>query len=390
MEKVRMGIIGLGNMGSSHAKNFDKGVIENAVLAAACDINPAKIEAAKATLVNTPDIAYFTDAKEMIDSGKVDAVIVAIPHYFHPEYTIYALEHGVHAICEKPAGVYTKQVYEMNAVAQKSDKLFTIMFNQRTNCVYRKMREMILGGALGEIKRVNWIITDWYRTQSYYNSSNWRATWEGEGGGVLFNQCPHQIDLLQWVLGMMPQKIRAYAHFGKWHDIEVEDDVTAYMEFENGATGVFITSTGDAPGSNRLEITGDLGTLICENDKLIFKKLEMSEREFNRTWDKGFGAPKYETTEVETDGKNPQHIGICNNFCNAILGLEPLFVDGKEGVRGVEIMDAMLYSEWTNQMVTLPVDPDAYFEELQKHIATSQKKNVSEVILDTAGTYGSK
>ncbi len=389
MEKVRMGIIGVGNMGSSHALNFDKGVIDNAVLAAICDINPDKITALQGKLQNS-NPAVFNKAEDLIDSGLVDAVIVSVPHYFHPTYTIYALEHGVNALCEKPAGVYTKQVKEMNAAADKCDKLFAIMFNQRTNCVYRKMREMIANGELGEIKRVNWIISDCYRPQSYYNSSNWRATWAGEGGGVLLNQSPHQIDLLQWILGQMPKKVQACCHFGKWHDIEVDDDVTAYMEFENGATGVFITSTGDYPGSNRLEITGTLGTLLCEGDKLIFKKLNEDEREFCKNYTGGFGDPGHEVIEVETDGKNPQHIGICNNFVNAILGLEPLYVDGREGLKGVQIMDAMLMSAWKNEAVSIPINDDEYYALLQKRVATSKKKDVQEVVLDTAGTYGSK
>ena len=98
-------------------------------------------------------------------------------------------------MCEKPAGVYTKQVREMNEAAEKSDRVFGMMFNQRTNCIYKKMHDMVQSGDYGKLKRVNWIITDWYRTQAYYNSGGWRATWDGEGGGVLLNQCPHQLDL---------------------------------------------------------------------------------------------------------------------------------------------------------------------------------------------------
>lgn len=386
MEKVRFGIIGYGNMGSGHAKNFDEGKIENGVLTAIADINPQKLELAKNTL--THEVTYFNTAEALMDSKLVDAIIIAVPHYFHPPLTIMGLNKGLHVISEKPAGVYTKQVKEMNAVAAKSDKLFTIMFNQRTNCVYRKMREMILDGALGDIKRITWIITDWYRSQSYYNSSNWRATWAGEGGGVLFNQCPHQIDLLQWITGMMPARIQAHCHFGKWHDIEVEDDVTAYLEYDNGATGVFITSTGEAPGANRFEISGDKGSLLVEHNKLIFRKLDISEREFNRTFQGGFGNPGCTDIEVETDGDNPQHVGIVNNFANAILGLEPLFVDGKEGLKGVEIMDGMMLSQWLGKTVTLPIDDDLYYSELQKRIATSKVKTGQDVVLDTAGTYG--
>jgi len=390
MEKVRFGIIGVGNMGSGHSKNLLAGKVENGVLAAVCDLKDSKLEAIKA-LEGAENVATFHDYKEMLNSGLVDVVIVAVPHYFHPPMVIDALNAGVNVISEKPAGVYTKQVKEMNEVAKKSDKLFGMMFNQRTNCLYRKMREMVQNGEIGEIKRVNWIITTWYRTQDYYDSGDWRATWKGEGGGVLFNQCPHQLDLLQWTVGMMPTKMRAFCHFGKWHDIEVEDDVTAYMEFPNGATGVFVTTTADAPGTNRFEITGTKGRLVCEGGKLIFDKLEVDEREHCMTA-KGFAAPKCERgIEVETDGKNDQHVGIMNNFANAILGLEPQFVQGVEGINGVQLMDSMMLSTWLDKTVTLPIDDDLYLAELNKRIASGRtKESVGDVVLNTEGTYGSK
>ena len=392
MEKVRYGIIGVGNMGSSHAKNFYKGAVENGVLTAICDLKPEKMQAVlDLKPEDAPAVTTFSDYKEMLKSGLIDAVIVAVPHYSHPQLVIDALECGIHTICEKPAGVYTKQVKEMNEVAKNSKALFTMMFNQRTNCVYRKMREMVMNGEIGTIKRINWIITSWYRSQSYYDSGDWRATWSGEGGGVLFNQCPHQLDLLQWVTGMMPRRVHTFCHFGKWHDIEVEDDVTAYLEYENGATGVFITSTADTPGTNRFEILGDKGKLVCEHiekqDILTFYKLEKSEREFCFSHTGGFGEPKHEVITVETDGLNPQHKGILNNFSNAILGIEPLFVDGKEGINGVELMDSMLLSTWLGKTVELPIDDELYLEELNKRIQTSRRKVTTGAVLNTEGTY---
>lgn len=389
MEKVRFGIVGVGNMGRGHAKSFLGGKVENGVLTAVCDINPERLDAIR-RLDGGAELAVFTDYHALFASGLVDAVIVAVPHYFHPQISMDALAAGLHVVCEKPEGVYTKQAKELNEAAGRSDKLFTIMFNQRTNCLYRKMRELVQNGELGEIKRVNWIITTWYRPQSYYDSGDWRATWRGEGGGVLFNQCPHQLDLLQWVTGMMPARIRSFCHFGKWHDIEVEDDVTAYLEYPNGATGVFIASTGDTPGTNRFELLGNNGKLVCENDQLTFTRLGTPEREFNATYRGGFGEPEKTIIPVETDGKNPQHAGILNNFANAILGLEPLFVDGREGIHGVELMDAMLLSTWKDRTVTLPLNDDEYWEELQKHIAVSRLKTTAGTVLDTEGTYGSR
>ena len=388
MEVVRYGIIGLGNIGTTHINNFMKeNNVPGARIVAIADRKPAKIEAIKAKYPEL-ELEIFTEGADLIDNARVDAVIVATPHYQHPELSIRALKRGIHVICEKPAGVYTKQVKEMIAVAEESKALFTMMFNQRTNCLYRKMREMIQNGDIGTIKRVNWLITDWYRSQNYYDSGDWRATWAGEGGGVLFNQCPHQLDLLSWVTGMMPNKIHAFAHFGKWHDIEVEDDVTAYLEYENGATGVFITSTADAPGTNRFEVLGTGGKLVAENDKLVYYKNEIDERQFNKEWKGGFGSPKFEVIEVELDGENPQHSGICRNFTNAILGKEPLFVDGKEGINGVVMMDAMLLSAWKGQAVELPFDDEEYLGLLNEKIAHSKtKSNVVETVLNTDDTY---
>ena len=389
MDKVKFGVIGVGNMGSAHAKRFLKGEVENAVLTAVCDLKQARLEAIR-SLNGGESVELFHDYTQMLKSGLVDAVIVATPHYFHPEMVIAALEAGLHVICEKPAGVYTKQVKEMNAAAEKSDKLFTMMFNQRTNCVYRKIREMVTSGELGELRRINWIVTDWYRSQSYYDSGDWRATWKGEGGGVLMNQCPHQLDLLQWVTDMMPSRIHAFCHFGKWHDIEVEDDVTAYLEYDNGATGVFVTTTGDAPGTNRLELTGNNGKLVCENGKITFWKLQTPEREFNATYKGGFGSPKKDIINVETDGENPQHVGILRNFTNAVLGKEPLFVQGTEGMKGVQIMDAMLLSGFLGKAVSLPIDDELYLSELNKRRESGREKTGCDRVLDTAGSYGSR
>ncbi len=372
MEKVRLGIIGYGNMGSGHAKNILEGKSPEIELTAIADINPDRLQAAKEEMPGTT--VLFDDAEKMMDSGLLDAVHIAIPHYDHPKYAIMALKKGLHVMVEKPAGVYTKQAREMNEEAAKHPELaFGMMFNQRTNCVYRKMKELVSNGTIGELKRVNWIITDWYRTQSYYDSGAWRATWSGEGGGVLLNQCPHQLDLFQWICGL-PVKVDAHLQFGKWHDIEVEDDVTAYVEFENGATGCFITTTGDAPGTNRFEVTGTKGTLICEDNKLILKQLEIDEREWCRTEKRGFAVPPYTVSEVETDGKNEQHPGVLNAFAAHILRGEPLIAEGAEGIRGLTLSNAMHLSAFLGHPVEIPFDEDLYYEELMKRVAVSRRK----------------
>lgn len=385
MEQIRLGIIGIGGMGTNHANSILRGEIPNIKLTAVADTRECRLVWAKENM-NKEEVLVFDDGKKLIDSGVCDAILIATPHYLHPEFAIYGLTHGVHVISEKPAGVYTKQVREVNEVASKSDKVYALMLNQRTNCVYRKLHEMIQSGELGVIKRMNWIVTDWYRTQSYYDAADWKATWDGEGGGVLLNQCPHQLDLLQWLCGM-PKSVRAFCHEGKWHDIEVEDDVTAYLEFENGATGVFITTTGDAPGTNRLELTFEYGRIVCENGKLLFDQLSVNEREFCKTDKEGFKKPDMKRIEIETDGINEQHAGVLKAFADHILTGGPLVARGEEGIRGLTISNAMHLSSWLKETVTLPIDEDLFLAELNKKRACSKKKEDKGIVFDTTGTY---
>ncbi len=385
MDTVRIGIIGIGNMGSGHAKMIAAGEIEGMTLTAVADTNPERRAWAEE---NVPAAARFETAEALMDSDLVDAVIVATPHYFHPALVRLALQKGLHAMSEKPAGVYTKAVRELIEYVKTQNKTYAIMFNQRTNCVYRKMKEIVDSGVMGKIRRTNWLITNWYRSQSYYDSGAWRATWGGEGGGVLLNQCPHNLDLWQWICGM-PSKVRAFTHNGKWHNIEVEDDVTAYVEYPGGATGVFITSTGDAPGTNRLEVTLDGGKLVCDGEKLIMYKLDEFVDDFSARFKGGFGNPNCEEIEVETDGENPQHAGVLRKFAAHILRGEPLVAPGEEGINGLTISNAMHLSSWTGETVELPLDEDRFLAELDKRRATSRIKSGPAVTLDTAGTYNS-
>ncbi|MSS11131.1 MULTISPECIES: Gfo/Idh/MocA family protein [Clostridia] len=384
MDKVRLGIIGIGNMGSGHLKNILEGKVPEMEVTAVADRQESRRTWAKENLPEA--VVIFEEGKDLIAAGVCDGVLIAVPHYQHPELTIDAMNHGLHVMCEKPAGVYTKQVREMNDAAQKCDRVFGMMFNQRTNCIYRKMHELVTSGELGAIKRVNWIVTDWYRTQSYYDSGSWRATWDGEGGGVLLNQCPHNMDLIQWICGM-PSKVQAFCHNGKWHDIEVEDDVTAYLEYPNGATGVFVTTTADAPGTNRFEITLEMGKLVCENGKLMLHKLSENERTFCKTAKGGFDTPECTVTEVETDGENEQHVGVLKAFTGRILHGTPLVAEGLEGINGLTLSNAMHLSSWLKREVEIPFDEDLFLEELNKRRRESRKKEGSGVVFDTEGSY---
>lgn len=388
MKNVRYVIIGIGNMGTEEVNWIGNGAIKNAELVGVCDCDPVRLERVRVKFGDS--LRYFNSTEELFAEENVcDAILVATPHYDHPTIAIEGFKRGLHVLVEKPAGVYTKKVREMNEVAAESGKVFGIVYNQRTNPLYAKVRELIQDGELGEIRRINWLITNWYRTQAYYDSGTWRATWAGEGGGVLINQCPHQLDLWQWMTGMMPKRIRAFASYGKMHDIEVEDDVTAYAEYENGATAVFITTTGEAPGTNRLEIAGDKGKLVVENQKLTFYRNRIGEREFNATTKSGFGQPECWKIDVPVHGVETAHVGIIQNFTNAILHGEKLIAPGEEGIKGLTISNAIHLSSWIEDWATLPIDEDLYYEKLQEKIATStfKKKEIEAQVLSVKGTF---
>jgi len=387
MSLIKVGVIGIGNMGRSHAKLLADGMINGAILTAVCDSYQDQLESFASNL--SGEVQVYRDEDEFLNDSDIDAVLISTPHYDHPSLAMKAFSKGLHVLIEKPAGVYTKNVVEMNEAALESGKVFGIMYNQRSNPIYQKLREIIQSGELGEIKRTNWIITDWYRSQSYYDSSEWRATWQGEGGGVLLNQAPHQLDLWQWTTGLMPKKVHAYCSNGKYHDIEVEDDITAYVEYENGATGVFITSTGEAPGTNRFEIAGDRGKIVVENNKLTFYRLTQPEREFNATFTGGFGKPECWTIDIPIKGKHTEHQGIIQNWIESIKEGKPQLAPGEEGIKGLEISNAIYLSSWLNEPVELPINAELFYEKLQEKInhSTFQKKYVGKVNLDVAGTH---
>ena len=386
MKEIRVGIVGIGNMGSGHLKNIYEGQVPSMKVTAVCDISEARRKFVAETY---SEVKIFDNAEEMYQSGIIDLVIIAVPHYGHPELAIKAFENGLNVIVEKPAGVYTKQVKQMNEAAAKSGKLFAIMYNQRTNPAYQHLRRMIQRGDLGHIKRITWIITDWYRSQCYHDSSTWRSTWKDEGGGALINQNPHQLDLWQWLFGM-PDKVFAKVSFGKYYNIEVEDDVAAFFEYNNGTMGEYITSTGEAPGTNRLEIACDMGNVVLEHNKLFFDRNVISEREYNKTNTTPFSRPEHWQCNIPADfSGGEQHVGILKNVASALLNGTELLAPGEEGVKGLTISNAIHLSAWTGETVDVNEFPDdRFYELLQDKIKNSKVvKEERQIISDTKGTY---
>jgi predicted dehydrogenase len=367
MKPVRLGIIGLGNIGSHHAEYLLAGKIRRCELKAV-----ANRSAAKLAPYQQRGLKVFVNGEDLIRSGEVDAVIVATPHFQHTSLGIAALQGGLHVMVEKPISAHKADAERLIAVRRQHPKLvFAGMFQLRAESRYLKIREIIADGQLGDVVRFSWIVTDWFRTEAYYASSAWRATWKGEGGGVLINQCLHQLDMLQWLVGM-PARVRGFVHLGRFHKIEVEDDVTAYMEFPNGASGTFVSTTGEAPGANRLEISGDLGKLLLENDRLLFLRNEVSAGELCKTASLGFQKPGVQKVEIPIPSEPGQHAVLTQNFIDAIQDGAALIAPGEEGVHSIELANAILYSGLTGQTVELPLDGAAYERKLNELIAASK------------------
>ena len=381
MANVRLGIIGLGAEGGMYANFITEGKVKNMVVGAICDNDPAKKQVAEEKY---PGVPFYDNYIDMLESGDVDAVVTTVPHYLHPEMGIEALKRNIHALVEKPAGVYTKQVQELNDFAASKPELkFAIFFNQRTNPLYKKVKEIIDNGEIGSIRNTNWIITTWWRPQGYYNQSEWRATWGGEGGGVLVNQAPHQIDLLQWMCGM-PKKVYAKVNYGSQRDIVVEDDVTAVFDYGNGATGVFVTRTHDVVGTDRLEILGDKGKVVVDNsNKVTIKRLVKTENEMSNTMSMqevkeifmGGSQDDVFSEEVIDFGNvwGEQHIAVLDDFASAVVEGTPLLAPGSDGINGVRLANAMHLSSWLGKEIEVPFDEDLFLEELNKRIAEEGK-----------------
>ena len=384
-EKVKLGIIGYGAEGGMYAgffKNNDERLNDNIELVAICDNDPAKKEKVAADF---PGLPFFDNYMDMLESGVVNAIVTTVPHYDHCVIGIDALKRGIHLLGEKPAGVYTKEVERLIAAADENpESTFAIFFNQRTNPLYQKVKQLMDDKAIGDLQRATWIITTWWRPQGYYNQSAWRATWGGEGGGVLVNQAPHQLDLLQWICGK-PEKVFAKLQYGVGREIVVENEVNALLDFGNGATGSFITCTNDLVGTDRFEIFGTKGKIVVEDSKkLIVKQLTAPEAELSEKMDMSdvmkifmgqVDMAQYvtETEEEFTTVFGQQHIDVLNNFADHVVNSAPLLANGREGINGVTLANAMHLSSWLDKEVDYNVDGDQYLAELNKRIAEEGK-----------------
>ena len=384
MNQVRFGIVGLGSMGLDHAET----ILRDGKEARLCAVATGSAEHAGRlrALPGGEAVHVFATPEQMYESGEIDAVLIATPHRLHAGQAAKAFEAGIHVLLEKPTGVCTKEVRALHQVADRSGLAFGVMFNVRTNPAYARMKRIVSSGELGEIRRTSVIVTDILRAQSYYDAGVWRATWKQDGGGVLLNQAPHNLDLWQWICGM-PVRVRAFCGFGRWHDIEVEDDVTAYVEYKNGATGTFIACTGEVPGTNRFEISLDGGQLVYEGGRLKMTTSRIPAGRFIREFEGGFGKPETDVQDITPDSPNPMHAGVIRAFARHILYGEEMVADGREGLCSLELSNAMLLSSWTGNTVELPFDDDLFARMLEERAAKSPEKQAKPIRLNVRNSF---
>ncbi len=365
--KVRFGVIGTGGMGSGHCEMLPK--IPETTLAAVCDIDPKAREATSAKY-GVPTFATHT---ELLDSGLVDAVVIATPHYFHPTIALEAFQRKIHVLSEKPLAVTVSSADAMIVGAKASGCKFGVMYQMRSEPQNAAARKVVESGVLGDIYRTS-VVMGWYRSQAYYNSGGWRATWAGEGGGVLINQAPHYLDLFTW-LGGLPKTITGQTRT-RLHDIEVEDEAFATLEYANGAHGYLYASTTEVPNHNLIEICGDKGKLVLDNGKLRVDGLDTPIREFTRTNESMWASPKSSESGVELPADPPikGHAAITQNFARSILFGEPLISPGEDGLNAVEMINGLILSGKTGKTVSVPVNRAEYDHLIGELKAGSRQK----------------
>ncbi|MDQ2077936.1 Gfo/Idh/MocA family protein [Marinimicrobium sp. ABcell2] len=377
---VRLGIIGLGNIGQQHIQHVQTGVT-------GCEITATCSRQSK-VIAGLDKAQHFSDYRQLIDSGLVDAVLIATPTMAHFEQASYALDKGLHLLVEKPIGLSCQEGEQLIARHQQKQQIFALMLNQRTDPLFVAMKEQVDSGRIGAIQRTHWTMTNWFRPEVYFQVSDWRATWKGEGGGLLVNQCIHNLDIFQWICGL-PVSVQSFCSFGKYHDIEVEDEATAYLRYSNGASGLFVGSTGEAPGINRFDIVGDRGTLSFDGDRLQLLTNNESTSTFSKATRDMFGMPATTRQDITPDRQVNQHARVIQNFIDAIREQTPLIAPAEQGLHSLALANAILLSSWENKAVDLPLDSAHYQQALEQRIAQSslRKKADIEVSIDMTKSY---
>lgn len=375
---MRFGVVGYGNIGQAHVATLTGDAVERARLTGVVSGSDTPLP---------PGVTRYATLEDMLSADATDVVLIATPTMTHPNLGMAALAAGRHLVMEKPVAMSALQARRLIEAVPDGVQA-AVMLNQRYHPVYREIKNIVSAGDLGRVVRFNWIMTGWYRPDVYFLVSSWRGTWPGEGGGALLNQCIHNLDVLQWVLGL-PESVVADVRFGKFHEIDVEDEVTAMLSYADGATGVVVASTGEAPGINRLDIVGDRGTLSFDGERLSVEISQQSVSEHCASTHEMFGVPEFVKQEVPVRAELNQHACVLQDVVDAVLDGSTLATPLAEGVGSVELANAMLLSAWEERRVSLPLDAEHYQSGLDARVAASgfREAQTIEVHIDMDASY---
>ncbi|MAQ10247.1 MAG: oxidoreductase [Gammaproteobacteria bacterium] len=369
---VRVGVVGTGNIGSQHILLLQSGKIKGAQLAATASRSASSLQT---------DVPHFKDYREMFSHADINAVLIATPTMSHVEIAQAAIQCGLPIMMEKPLAMSVGQAEKLLALVP--DHLqFAIMLSQRFDPAYARLKQLLMNNAIGNLQRIGWTMTKWYRPDIYYKVSRWRGTWPGEGGGLLINQCIHNLDVLQWLVGL-PDSITAKVGFGKHHDIDVEDEVSAIMTFDNGAIGTLTASSGEAPGVNRLEIVGDRGSLILEHGVIDVLRADENVRTHCRTTHEMFGMPVFDREVIEITEESNQHAAVLQNFVDSLEIGSELLTPTEQGLGSLQLANGILLSAWNNETVTVPIDTNQYEARLQEKIHNASLRAPKDLQVET-------
>lgn len=352
-------MIGVAGIGLAHL--FAGSMLDEYELAAVCDIDDAPREKAAADF----DAAAFADASELFSSGAVDAVVVATPPTTHEPLVREALAAGLHVYCEKPVTPTASAGRALDDLARAADRVVQVGFQHRFQRSARVAHELIDAGEIGDLFRVELNATNWFRSQRYFDSAPWRGTWRAAGGGVLMSQAVHQIDSLVWLAGL-PSTVSAWARRSR-HDVQIEDDVVAMLEFPNGARGTLVASTTDPVGRDAITLHGERGSLEIEGFRLrraTFGDGSQGAQQLTDESTEDFDDVGVEWADVVEPGGRSEYFDLtldCHrDFVEAIhAGRDPVNTPAEAG-RAVELINALYLSAVRGAPVDLPIDAREY------------------------------
>ena len=361
-------IVGYGNMGGQYAEKIYNGKIKGLSLyGILCRNQPGQQKIRE----SMPEVTVFPNEESMFQAREnFDALIITTPHKEHVRVVERAQQAGLHVLCEKPLGVTVEECEALSY--EDTGTVNAMIFNWRAREVYRQVYEYIHSGKLGRLTQVIWVANFWYRPAYYHHASGWRSSWSGEGGGLLINQCQHLLDMWNWLFGQ-PCEVSARLGYGCYSDIDVDDKASLFFRHENGMWGTFLSSSGDSPGTNRLEILGEMGKLVVEDNRYFtIYKNEISTTEVSKTSQEMYPKIPYVEERREVEQTESEYTVILQNFIDAMEGREKPLAALCDGRRALENCNAAYLSDWQQKPLQIPCDCKAYDFELQKKIQAEQ------------------